>query len=226
VPLKISSNNLLVRRFKEWIESEELTQKPFKKVRLILFSNTFSFVPTQLQHKDFNEDFAHLLYQNASNLQFAENLVKKINAKLLFAIPDGLNHAIKNSLGECEIIHPLKLIINGTLKTTETQSVVLLFDENTLQLIVVKDGILLLTNSFKINHTNDVVYFILTALKQLNVTLRKTKLFYSGKSTYLDESLTKLEKYFSTIENLSAGKLKITNELPEKILSENISLFL
>lgn len=226
IPLKISSNALFLRRFKEWIASEELVQKPFKKVRLIIFSDKFSFVPAQLQHKDLNEDLVHLLFQSADTYQFAENLVKILSAKLLFAIPDGLIHAVQELVGECEIIHPLKLIINSTLKTTDDQSLVLLFDENNLQLIVVQNKELLLANSFRINHANDVVYFILTALKQLNVASRKTKLFYSGQSTYLIDSVTNLEKHFSTSENLSAGKLKITNDLPDKMLSENISLFL
>lgn len=225
-PLKISSSELLARRFKEWFNSEELLQKPYKKVRVIVFSENFTFVPYPFLHKDTNDEVLHILFQNTNNLQFAENLVKTLNAKLLFSIPDGMNEVFQDLIGEFEITHPLKPIVNHLLKTKQVQLITLLFSEKNLQLALIEKGELLLANNFKINHANDVLYYLLTVLKQFDISTKQTRLFYTGKSSLLRTTMNILPKYFKHIECLKPDKINNVSNLTEEELTENASMFL
>ncbi len=225
--LTISSESQVARRFKEWVMAESVLQKTFKKVRIIVFSNNFTLVPKQLYNFNTNEELTRILFEEGDKLQWADNLVQCINAKLLFAFPDGLAHSIKETIGECEIIHPLKLIIGHSPKNLDEKVVTLLFDGGNVYFVLFENGNLLMANNFKINHANDAVYFVLTALKQLNIHSSEIKLFYSGKSEHLEEATSILESYFISRQKLgSSYSLTDNTIISEELLAQNITLFL
>ncbi|MCY1720064.1 DUF3822 family protein [Prolixibacteraceae bacterium Z1-6] len=224
--LKISSDKLIARRFSEWMNSEELLQKTYKKTRVIILSDKFTLIPKSLHRNNLNEELAHLLFKEGSKLQFAENLVEKINAKLLFTLPDGINKIISQTIGECEIMHPVKSIINNFPESNEKNTLVLLFNNNTLFLALGKNKQLLLANSFTINHSNDVVYYVLTALKQLEVPTLNTKLFYAGKSVYANDTHKNLQKYFASTSLFLPNKFEHESKLSEELIAENIALYI
>lgn len=224
--LKISSNTLIARRFKEWIQSEELLLNPFQNTRVIIFGNKFTLVPRAFHKNDLNSELAHILFKESNNFQFAENLVGKLEAKLIFALPNGLNETISEILGQCEIIHPLKTVINSLPDSANTNSLVLLFNNNDLYLLLSKNNTLLLANSFRINHINDVVYFVLSTLQQLNVKAKETNLYSAGKSIFEPATKSSLNNYFTTCKTLTSPHLNENSTLSDKIISENITLFL
>uniref|UniRef100_UPI0032165AC9 DUF3822 family protein n=1 Tax=uncultured Draconibacterium sp. TaxID=1573823 RepID=UPI0032165AC9 len=225
-PQKISSEKLVTRRFTEWFGSEELIQRLYKKTRVILFSDKFTLVPNALHKSNLNEELAHLLFKEGNNLLFAENLVEKINAKLLFSLPDGINKAISEIIGECEIIHPVKSIINNLPESSPKNNLVLLFDNHNLFLLLDRNGQLLLANNFKINHANDIVYYVLTTLKQLEVPPKNTKLFYAGKSAFASNIHQNIEKYFASVELFLPNEIDYDTKLSQEVIAENIALYI
>lgn len=222
VPLKISSDSLLARRFKEWFESEDVLQKTFQKIRVIIFSEKFTLVPKSNYSANLKDELAYALFKGGNQLKFAENLVNDIDAKLLFTIPEDLLETFTDTLGDCQIVHPVKLLMNCFNKGKIENEIVLLFNNHDLTIAVRSGGKLTLVNSFKINHANDVVYFVLTALKQLQIQSQTTHLFYGGQSSFQQNIEDKLAKYFSSIKRLSIKH----NSLPKEQITENISLFL
>jgi len=221
-PLKISSSNLIARRFTEWIETEALLQKPFQKTRVFVFSEKFTLAPDVLYSNNLKEEFAHVLFDKGEKLNFAENHVRQLEAKLLFALPEGLVEIILDTLGEGEIVHPLKPLLAYLMESERKNNLLLLFNGKDLYVIQQSKNQVKLANSFKINHVNDVVYFILTTLKQLGISSKSTVLFYAGNSNFIGETEKNLQNYFASIKKLTASG----TQLPEEIVNENISLFI
>lgn len=225
-PLKISSPSLIARRFDEWYRSESLLHHPFKKTRVIVFGDKFTLVPRHLYKNNTASEITGLLFDSNQTPELAENLVEKIDAKLLFSLPNGLNEAIRRIIGECEIVHPAKALINAFPETAKPHGLVVLFNENSLYLLLANRNKVLLANSFRINHANDVVYFVLTTLKQMGISSKSTSLIVTGKSGKHGESLSLLEKYFPGTERYTPGLATENTGLTEELISEYISLFL
>jgi hypothetical protein len=225
-PLKISTENLLARRFKEWIQTEELLQKTYQKIHVIIFTDKFTLVPKSLHKNEVNEEVAHLLFKDGNKLKFAENIVEPAKAKLIFPLPDGFNEVISEMIGECEINHPLKLLINRLPESTTGHSLILLFNMRHLFIVIGKGEKLLFANSFKINHSNDVVYFVLTTLKQLEIPAKATQMYYTGKSDYLAETKANLEKFFASTSQFNPAEPESHKQISNEVITENISLFL
>jgi hypothetical protein len=224
--LKISSNSLMARRFKEWYLSEEILQKPFQSIRVILFGDKFTLIPAKFYNQDLKEDITYTLFEESCNLDFAENLIERLNSRLIFSIPEGIITTLNETIGECEIIHPLKPIINKLSFNTLKTNLVLLLNGSALYLVLFDRNSLLFANSFTVNHANDIIYFTLTALKQLELSPKGINLFVAGKSNYSEEAKKNLNTHFASTEWISDTSIIIGNKLSEEIKSENITLFL
>ena len=224
--LNISNSKLIERRFKEWYKGEELLHHPYKKTRLIVFNKNFSLVPVTYYENHSKEDFARILFHNSSRLEYGENLVEDLNAKLLFALPEGLNKTIAKTIGECDILHPIKQLIKYLLANKPQPSLALLFEKQHIYLVAVQNGNILLTNTFKVNHINDILYYTLTALKQLNINPKATTLFCTGNSEYTTEAMLQLTNRFKKLVNIHPDYTIDNNTDSEDFLVNNALLFL
>lgn len=202
IRLKISNSALISRRFKEWLESEEILKKPFKKVRIIVFSKHFTLVPEKYSHNNLKLEIPKLLFEENTDLEVAENVISTLKTRLLFTLPNGLNSIVQQQIGECEIIHPVKIILNKLPKTEKENGLVLLFDTNDFYLILFNKSKVILTNSYKIANKNDALYYILTTLKQVSVALSQTELYLTESEYNLSEYKESLQPYFKEIRNL------------------------
>ena len=108
--LKISSTALIARRFNDWLESEELLKKPFKKIRVVVFSQKFTLIPEEYFREGLKQEIPPLLFGEDDEHEIAENAIGELATRLIFALPTGLNKVISEQIGECEIVHPVKII--------------------------------------------------------------------------------------------------------------------
>ena len=197
-PLKISNTGLIARRFKDWYTSEEVLHKAFQQTRLIVFSDKFTLLPENLSNESAKEEITHILFQNGSKLKFAENIVEPLKARLLFSLPEGLMPVVSETIGECEIIHPLKSMINATLSNkNHPDELTLLFNDKELYLLIKKQKLIQLANTFKINHCNDAVYFVLTTLNQMGISPKEFVMNYAGVSPFKEETAKSLHNHFA-----------------------------
>lgn len=211
-PLKISSESILSRHFDAWARSEALLQKHFRKTRLIVFSPRFSFIPEIFYRKEMKEAIPQYLFGREEELEIAENFVEKLKARLIFALPTGLNETAQKFFEGCEIVHPLKLILNNLPETEKNYSLSLLFDAQNFYAVLSGQNKVLLANTFHKSHVSDVVYFALNSLKQFKITPYNTELFLSGSTAGTEQIANGLLPYF---ENLSFLKPSPDLQNPE-----------
>ncbi len=201
-PLKISSGTLLVRHFKEWITRENILQKPFKKIRIIVYGEKFTLVPEKIFQNTLKSEIPRFLFDKNADLEIAENIIGKLESRLIFVLPTGINSVFREQIGECEIVHPVKIILNNLPKTKKEYGLILLFDAKFSYILCFNTKKILLTNSFKPAHVNDVVYYVLTTLKQLEILYSETELFLVGSHKKYPEIKDALKSYFSEIKGL------------------------
>ena len=180
ISIKISSNSLLNRHFTEWLKTEAIIHNTFKKTRIIVSNEFFALVPEDFFQESLKTLFPHLLFDEKIKVEMAENVIPSLNAKLVFALPIGLNETIQSHIGECEVIHPVKLVLNHLPEISNENGLVLFFDVKNFYAVLFNKQTVLLTNNFKIAHATDVMYFVLTMLKQLNISINTTKIFHTG----------------------------------------------
>ena len=200
--LKISSTALIARRFNDWLESEELLKKPFKKIRVIIFSEKFTLIPEKYYRNTSNQNISTLLFEENDESEIAENIIGELATRLIFTLPPGLNKVISEQIGECEIVHPIKIILSNLPETEKENGLIILFDVKSFYTILFERNRILLTNNFKMSHVNDVVYYILTTLKQLEISTSKTSLFITDSVNKLPKIEDSLKPYFNEIKEL------------------------
>ena len=201
--LKISSASLISRRFNDWIESENLLQKTFKKVQIIVFTENFTLVPEKYFSDNSKIKMPEFLFEESDDAEIAVNSIVKTKSRLLFTLPTGINEVINKQIGECEIAHPLKIVLNNLPEINKENGLVLFFDKNNFYIVLHKKNKILLTNTFKTGHANDVIYYVLATFKQLEISTSKTILFLTTTNSNPPEITDLLQPYFSEIKSLN-----------------------
>ncbi len=200
--LKISSTSLIPRRFDDWLKSEEFLKKPFKKIRVVVFSQKFTLIPEEYFQDGLKQEIPPLLFGEDDEQEIAENVIGELATRLIFALPKGLNKVISEQIGEYEIVHPIKIILSNLPETGKENGLILLFDAKNFYVVLHGKNKVLLTNSFKMTHVNDVVYYVLTILKQMEISTSKTDIFIIESVNKLSGIEESLKPYFTEIKEL------------------------
>jgi hypothetical protein len=202
-PLKISSENLLARRLKEWFEAEGLLKKPFKIVSVFIFTENFTLVPADYSGDKPIENLTSQLFQQDSNNKLIVNKIDVLNAQLIFPLPTDVMEVLHIHFNNnIDIIHPITSLLICPVESKKRNSAVLLTTKKYFYLIVTRNRKLILANSFQAEHLNDLVYNVLNTFQQLEIARSETDLYVSGSRNVNNEIENLLKPYFENISNL------------------------
>lgn len=197
--LTISDDRFIARHMQEWLQSEEILQQTFKQTRLIILSEKFSLVPKEFFEKEKKRELIDCTLETKDNDIFVENWIEDFNTCLVFTLPSNLEDTIKQST----LLHPVKLLIDKRPQLSLGNGLILWFNAAGVYLILYNEDQLLLANHFKITHDNDVIYYVLTALNQLNTSPRKTELYLGGEIEQNGKLKKMLCNYFESVNFLN-----------------------
>lgn len=224
-PVKSSNEILISRYFKEWIFSNDIFQKNFQKISVVVFSNKFSPIPEIFYHERLKNEIQDVLFGKNGETEIAENYIEKLKARLIFALPKGLNELVNQFFGECEIIHPLKLVLKNLPSVHKKYGIALLINTNNFYAVIYNENDVLLVNNFNIAHVNDVVYFVLNTLQQLKISVPETDLFLAGVNNNLPLFSSALQPYFENVAELKPDTGNIKPEFTGNFFLPNFLSF-
>lgn len=208
-PVTISNEQFISRRFNEWLESENLLQQTYKDTRFITASEKFTLVPETLFNQHRKIDIIYPVLDVNATEQIRENNIEKCEASLLFAVPSQL----ETSLNHGNFLHPVKLLIENRPEIQTRNGLILWFNSGGCYLILYNTKQILLANHFKITHENDVIYYVLSTLKQLGVAPGNTELHIAGEKAEKESLRDLLQKYFASTNLLQpADNIQINRE--------------
>jgi len=227
-PLEISDEKLITNSFKEWIDSNEIFQNSFKTIRIILFQEKFTIVPNKYYSDQIKYSIPSLLFSaDFDDFKITENKIESLNAKLLFAITEDLKAFLNKRFGKYRLLHPVTITSKHLPKSEEKNGLVLLSNSNLLYIVFYTGNNILLANSYKINHANDIIYYTLAVIRQLKTSIKSTDFFYAGKLYGGKDTLSQLENHFGSVHPFTCTNPPEFDEGAEykHLLHQNLSLF-
>ena len=202
-PVLISSSNLLARRLKEWLESEELLKNQFKSVRSFIFTENFALVPNNYSGSEWHRNLTSALFDKKIHNHFTENKIDELGANLIFPVSQDIITVLHHFFDKnVEIIHPVTNLLTTTLYSKKSTQAVILSTKKYFYLVITSNNKLLLANSFPTAHQNDLVYNVVNSFQQLKLTRSETELFMAGSNDQNAEIKTSFKPFFQDISNL------------------------
>ena len=212
--LKISNETFLVRRFNEWVKSENLFQKEFKKVTIIFDTEKYTIVPEDYYDCNLKSEIINLLFETTGEFETEEIKIAELNARLLFCVPSGLKNVFEIHFKNFEFIHPVKTLAENLPENNKEHKLIAYFSKNCFYALLFNKANLLLSNSFTILHENDPVFYILSMLKQTKVAKQTVDLFAAGNITIGSRLYTDLKKHIPSVQVLAHKEpLKIDKDV-------------
>lgn len=176
--------DIIFEKVERIISKEELLNKKYKSVNAIYKSRKYTIIPSEL----FEIKNAKLYFENNHILSDLDELhyfkLKSIEATTLFAIPNQIANPIVNKFEDCKIYHHIYPLIEEALKASlqnpDNKFIYLNINNSYFDIISVLGGKLLMHNSFKYVTDNDILYYILFIIKQLNWNVSELNLQVIG----------------------------------------------
>jgi len=223
IPLIISSANLLARRLKEWLETEEILKNQFKSVRAFIFSENFSLVPEEYFAREWNRNLTSALFDKKIHNHFIENKTEHLEAVLIFPVSQDIVTVLHQFFNKnIQIMHPVTNILNLSFESKKRNQSVILSTKKYFYLIITRNNKLLLANSFPTAHQNDLVYNVINTFQQLEIARSETDFYFAGSKDQNKEIAVLLQPFCENISNIKTEGI-ITNP---QIIDNFLQLYL
>jgi hypothetical protein len=222
-PLKISSELLLVRHLKDWLESESFLKKRFNNVRIFVDTASFTLIPDEFSEDKFAENLNSLIFNEDTAVELTENKIAVLNARLIFPVHSyliGLLNQFFNS--NKEILHPVSTLLSNPAVNKKRNSAFIITSQKYFHLVIYRNGKLVLANSFQYFHQTDLVYIVLNSFQQVETARSETELFVCGTMYNNSEIESLLIPYFSHISKLKPAQTIVNHE----VLNDSLQLYL
>jgi hypothetical protein len=223
--LKISNTNLLSRHFESLFSEATILQNNFHRIFPIYHSQNFTLVPEQFCHKQIDKEITPLLFENNDQLSWLHNKIDSLEAELLFAIPASFKEALRKRWPLARTIHPLELLIGRETNAENQNCLQLLFENDHFSLALYCNNTLKLINNFSFKHPNDVVFFVLTVLRQFSIPAKNISVQYAGNIGAHAGLEELIQKHFPQSVPISTD-IAIPPFIDKALITKNISLFL
>lgn len=214
---RFSEKNISIENIiSELEEKENWKIKDFSQVNFLIDDNSNTLVP-----KDFfkEEDKNHYLsILNLTKEKVMSDVLSKTDAVNVYASEIDLETSLSKYIDNINIRHTSSILIDSLIKEfssrkQETRAVVNV-KNNSYELTVIKDDMLVFHNYFNFNTKEDFLYFILFTFEQLNIDNETTPLYFMG---FIEEKSSVVELCSRYIRNIRFfnrnNELNYINEL-------------
>jgi hypothetical protein len=173
--------NLLLK-IEEIFKNDANLQHDFSSITVIHQNNLATLVPNLYFKK---ENLAQYLNFNIKTLAtdfISFDEIETLNAKNVYVPYVNINNYLFQNFGEFEYKHHISVLIKKLLKTTSTiqKTMFVNVSKTTLDVVVLHNKNLVLSNSFSYETKEDFIYYILFVVEQLALNTEEFPLFFTG----------------------------------------------
>lgn len=177
---------------------------PFSNVNLVYKNNESTLVPMPLFDKNNAALYLEFNHVFQKNNRIAFDIIKHTDAVNVYGLPKSLVEKVKTTWPNIVIKHSATSLIENLSALVKNKS-----DNNTLfidvsvssfDLLYFKDNKLHFYNQFSFHTKTDFVYFLLSAVEQLELNPESVKLMLLGKIDKSDEIYEIVYRYVRHIE--------------------------
>ncbi len=152
-------------------------QAPFKDVSVIYTNELYTFVPKNLYDAKHKELYFKFSVKTLTTDLIYEDVLLLAPIVNLFIPFVNINNYLLDRFSQFNFQHHSSLLVDYILKEkkhNESEIVHLFFHAQHFDIIISKDSTLILCNTYKKESKEDVLYYLLFTLEQLNLSPNKT----------------------------------------------------
>jgi hypothetical protein len=217
-PLNISTEKLMARRLKEWLESEDFFKSSFNQVWVFVFTENFTIIPEEYNSKENQQDFASVLFDQNTDFTLIENKIEPLHSRLYFPVQSEIVEVLQLFFSNAKCFHPVSKFLQIPFHSNKRNSAFIVSMKKYFYLIVKRNNKLLLAGSFLSSHQNDLVYNVLNAFQQLETARSETDLIIADVISDSTEIKSLLQPFFENISMLKTDELVVNPEIIENHL--------
>lgn len=220
----------VIENFQNVVKDDVYLNKHYKNVNFFLENNKYTLVPADLFDKKSKVEFLKYNHVIENNEEVHFSYIEKIEAYDIYAYPSVLINFLVNHFPEIRFFHTTTTFLNTYIRDNENskdvyENVAINFNNNTLDILVIKNQKLLFLNDFDFNADEDAVFYIMNVLKKLKLNIAKISVTVQGKILVSDKLYQYLVKFLPQIKFKSKFKKefpfnKVSPHLFANILSE------
>jgi hypothetical protein len=188
--------------FKDLINNDDFLTKNYKKVSIVVPSAKFTIVPAPLFDPGKKEEyytFNHL--KGDDDLVFSNKLADP-DAYIVFAIDRRLSEMLSTYYRGANPVHHLKPLLNqiSQIRKSDHENYIQVhIERDYFNLIIYGNNILRYCNTYNYRNISDILYFVLSVFKKLDIKQEET-IFFSGLTEKYDDISSNFSIYVRNIK--------------------------
>jgi hypothetical protein len=151
---------------------------------LILDSLSVTLVPNPFYKEDRSREMLEKVCPLDTSDRVTDRIVKNRTGHLLFSVPRKIDELAGRYTGKVKIIHTSECLISlsDQVKSSDHQRGVVMAEvqENTLDILVIREDQIKLLNRYALNDPSDFIYHSLNTMKQLGLDRETIPIYLSG----------------------------------------------
>ncbi len=167
----------------------------FKHIRIVCPSERNTWIPFKLYDNTKDREYLRTVAPIYSNDKLISNVSQKMNAVEIFAYSLQLYSAMKILIPKAHFVSPSFVLGEYAFDVSSfMQNTLILNKRSVMDFVVFKGNTFTLANSFDYKTADDLIYFILFTLQQLNINTAEVNMLLTG-DDYTSEEIHLLKRY-------------------------------
>ena len=208
------------------IGSEDILKQPFFSTSICYSNFPTTIVPNQLYSEKNKEEYLSFI-SNKKGVIKTDNIHQN-SSTTIYNVKEDIVYLINQIQSEIIERNNSTIIIEQLIKQYKDQkkTAFLFVNKSNIEIIILKNGELILHNYFDIDNSVDVLYYTLFCFNQLNMNPEENNLYLFGNIEKKDENYIILYDYIRNIKFGSlSNSLSFSEELKGVSQHQNFSLF-
>ena len=206
----------LLLKIQEIFKTDTYLQKDFSSVLVIHQNSLSTLVPNKYFSEDKLSEYLNFNIKTLATDFLTFDELKNCDAKNVYVPYVNINNYLFQNFGEFDYLHHSTILIDKLLsKNVSTEKEVYVnVSKNNLDIVVLKNKKIELSNTFRFQTKEDFIYYILFVFEQLKLNTEEIKLFFIGD---IEEESEIYKITFQYIRNVSflESENKIFNQLEQ-----------
>ena len=206
----------LLLKIEEIFKTDTYLQKDFSSVLVVHQNSLSTLVPNKYFSEDNLSEYLNFNIKTLATDFLTFDELKNCEAKNVYVPYVNINNYLFQNFGEFDYLHHSTILIDKLLsKNVSTEKEVYVnVSKNNLDIVVLKNKKIELSNSFLFHTKEDFIYYILFVFEQLKLNTEEIKLFFIGD---IEEESEIYKITFQYIRNVSflESENKIYNQLEQ-----------
>lgn len=199
---EVDTSLSLTANLKNVFQESEFLSYSYKRVNIMIVSKRYTMIPLEL----FEEDEADLLFYHnhpkRENETIIYNVLKKNNVVVIFSIDKSTYAFLKEQYPEAHFYSqstPLIDYFSTKSRLGNSNKMYASIRKDAIDIYCFERGHLLLSNSFECKQTEDRIYYLLFAWKQLEFNQERDELHLTGLLPDKEILMNELKKFIMQV---------------------------